>query len=264
MALKTIVRLADLSSGFITNSSASSTYLTQASALSTYITQASASTTYAPLESPTLSGSVIFLNSASFYYDGTGRDSLFLNNNNIVNVGNISIADPGPNEGISWSGGNLWKIYESPDDLASNTAGNLQFVQNTTRRLTLDTSGNATFTGAVSATTFTGALVPRETTTAYTAAPAPNMDTTDFYTITAASGTITFGAPTGTLTDGRKLMIRIKDNGTARTLAWNAIYRASLDLTLPTTTLASKTLYLGFIYNATDTKWDLISRLGNF
>lgn len=46
MALKTIVRLADQSAGFITNSSASSTYLTQASAASTYLTQSSASTTY--------------------------------------------------------------------------------------------------------------------------------------------------------------------------------------------------------------------------
>ncbi len=241
MATKTIVRLADLSAGFITSSTASSTYATKLN--------------------PEFSGNATFA-SASFV--GSVQNALNLNNNNIIGVNNLEFGDPGPGEGISWAGGNLWKIYESPDDLASNTGGNLQFVQNATRRFTLDTSGNATFTGAVSATRFTGTSVPRETTTAYTAAPAPNMDTTDFYTITAASGTTTFGVPTGTLDDGRKLMIRIKDNGTARTLAWNAIYRASPDLALPTITVVSKTLYLGFIYNATDTKWDLISRLGNF
>ena len=121
-------------------------------------------------------------------------------------------------------------------------------------------------TGTPGATGATGATpdLSRSTSTTYTAAPAPDMDAIDIYIMTAASGTVTFGAPTGTLIQGRKLMIRIKDNGTARTIAWDAIYRASPDLTLPTTTVLSKTLYLGFIYNSTDTKWDLISKLGNF
>jgi hypothetical protein len=70
--------------------------------------------------------------------------------------------------------------------------------------------------------------------------------------------------PTGTPTEGQQLIIRIKDNATARTLAWNAIYRASSDLALPTTTIVSKTVYLGFMYNSTDSKWDLLSRLNNF
>ena len=56
----------------------------------------------------------------------------------------------------------------------------------------------------------------------------------------------------------------IKDNGTARSLGWNAIYRASSDLALPATTVLGKTLYCGFIYNSTDTKWDLIALLNNF
>jgi len=33
---------------------------------------------------------------------------------------------------------------------------------------------------------------------------------------------------------------------------------------LPTTTIVSKTVYLGFMYNSTDSKWDLLSRLNNF
>ena len=55
-----------------------------------------------------------------------------------------------------------------------------------------------------------------------------------------------------------KLIIWIKDNGTARALSWNAIYRA-VGITLPTTTVISKTLYVGFIYNSTDTKWDAVA-----
>jgi hypothetical protein len=84
------------------------------------------------------------------------------------------------------------------------------------------------------------------------------------YIITGLTQTATFGSPTGTPTQGQKIVIRVKDNGTARTLAWNAIYRASSDLSLPTVTVASKTMYLGFIYNSTDSKWDLLSRMNNF
>jgi hypothetical protein len=74
-------------------------------------------------------------------------NALNLNNNNIIGVNNIVINDPGPDEGISWFGGNGWKIYESPNNLTTNSGGNLQFVRNTSRLFTLDTSGNAEFTG---------------------------------------------------------------------------------------------------------------------
>ena len=68
-------------------------------------------------------------------------DVLDLNNNNITGVNNIKFADPGPNEGLEWTGGNVWRIYESPDDLTSNGAGNLQIVQGGTRRATFKTNG---------------------------------------------------------------------------------------------------------------------------
>ena len=107
-------------------------------------------------------------------------------------------------------------------------------------------------------------ITDRVTTIADASTPSPSADNDDMYILTALSQTATFNGPAGTATQGQKLLIRIKDNGTARTLAWNAIYRASSDLSLPTTTIAGKTLYLGFIYNSTDTKWDLVSRMNNF
>lgn len=96
------------------------------------------------------------------------------------------------------------------------------------------------------------------TTEATNATPTPNVDNCDIHTITALAATATFGTPAGTPYDGQKLIIRIKDNGTARTLAWNAIYRA-IGVTLPLTTVISKTLYVGFIFNNTDTKWDCLA-----
>jgi len=65
---------------------------------------------------------------------------LDMNNNDITEVNALTFNDPGPNEGINWAGGNLWRIYESPDDLTTNSGGNLQIVQGTTRRGTFDTS----------------------------------------------------------------------------------------------------------------------------
>lgn len=107
-------------------------------------------------------------------------------------------------------------------------------------------------------------ITKREVTIASSATPTPNSDTTDIYTITALAEASAFGAPTGTPTQGQGLIIRIKDNATARALSFNAIFRASSDLALPTTTVISKTMYLGFIYNSTDTKWDLVAYLDNF
>jgi hypothetical protein len=92
-------------------------------------------------------------------------------------------------------------------------------------------------------------------------APTPDADTTDIYTFTALSVAPTFGAPTGTPVNGQKLIIRIKDNGTARALNWNAAYVAG-GSSLPTTTVINKTMHLGFIYNTDNAlnKWMLIAK----
>ncbi len=81
---------------------------------------------------------------------------------------------------------------------------------------------------------------------------------TDQYSVTALAVGTTFNAPTGSPTAGQKLIIRIKDNGTGQTLAWNAIFRV-IGVTLPTTTVANKTFYIACIYNLTDTSWDVVS-----
>lgn len=76
--------------------------------------------------------------------------------------------------------------------------------------------------------------------------------------LTAMSANTTIAAPTGTPVQSQSLVFRFKDDGSARTLTWNAIFRA-IGVTLPTTTTASKLLYVGCKYNSTDTKWDVVS-----
>jgi hypothetical protein len=71
----------------------------------------------------------------------------------------------------------------------------------------------------------------------------------------------TIATPSGTPTDGQKLIIRIKDNGTAQALTWtttSGAYRA-VGVTLPVTTVAGKVLYIGCIYNSQDTFWDAVA-----
>jgi hypothetical protein len=102
-------------------------------------------------------------------------------------------------------------------------------------------------------------ITSRVGTVASHATPTPTADDSDLYTVTAQAEAAAFAAPSGTPTNGQKLIIRIKDNATARALSWNAIYRA-LGVALPTTTTISKTLYVGFIYNSTDSKWDCVAK----
>jgi hypothetical protein len=83
------------------------------------------------------------------------------------------------------------------------------------------------------------------------------MATTDLYELTAQAAAAAFNAPTGG-TDGQVLTIRIKDNGTARGLTWDAAYRV-VGVTLPTTTVVSKTLYVAGRWNGSDTVLDVLA-----
>lgn len=82
----------------------------------------------------------------------------------------------------------------------------------------------------------------------------------DLVKITAQTVALTLAVPTGSPVEGQALMIRIKDNGTARAITWTSGtggYRA-IGVTLPTTTVAGKTTYIGLIYNSDDSRWDAI------
>ena len=84
-------------------------------------------------------------NTARFMNPATGgnvQGTWNWNNGTISNLNNLTFGDPGPNEGIEWLGGNGWKIYESPDDLSTNTGGNLQFVTGSTMRARIDSVGD--------------------------------------------------------------------------------------------------------------------------
>lgn len=107
-------------------------------------------------------------------------------------------------------------------------------------------------------------ITKRVYTEASNAAPTPNCDDYDVHEVTTLAEAATIGAPTGTPTNKQPLIIYIKDNGTARALAFNAAYRFSSDLSAPTTTTLSKVLYLGFMWNSNDSKWDCLAVGNNY
>lgn len=82
----------------------------------------------------------------------------------------------------------------------------------------------------------------------------PNADTQDMISHTAQAAALTVNNPTGTPTPGQPLEIRIKDNGSSRTLSFGSNFRF-FD-TQPASTVASKWLYLMCRWNEIDSKWD--------
>jgi hypothetical protein len=101
-------------------------------------------------------------------------------------------------------------------------------------------------------------ITQRVGTVADAATITPTADDSDMYTVTALAQAATIAAPSGTPTNGQKLIIRLLDNGTARALTWNAIY-AVVGTVLPTTTVLSKYTYVGCIYNSASSKWDVVA-----
>jgi hypothetical protein len=94
--------------------------------------------------------------------------------------------------------------------------------------------------------------------TTTTATLTPNIDEYEQEDVTDLASAMTIAAPTGTPSTGMRLIFRITDDGTARALTWNVIYRA-IGVTTPSTTTANKILYVGCIYDEAGSKWDVVA-----
>lgn len=92
------------------------------------------------------------------------------------------------------------------------------------------------------------------------ATPALDASLGNVFKISAA-GDRTIAVPTNA-TDGQKIVIRHLASGGARTLALNSGaggFRFGSDITALSQTASGKIDYIGAIYNATDTKWDVVA-----
>jgi len=184
---------------------------------------------------------------------GTSAQATFFRNG--INGSGFNVGGTGAigSEKISLQGRTL---VQGADTLSTSTAFEIYDGDTTPSKLwDFRNDGNLIGSGKRITNTIVNPTV-QETTSTATLTINANQENTGV--LTAQAVALTVANPTGTAVQGQKLVYRIKDNGTGRAITWGANFRA-IGVTLPTTTTASKLLYVGCIYNTTDSKWDVIA-----
>ena len=153
-------------------------------------------------------------------------------------------------------------VFSSTTVSTSTTSGALVVTGGHAVGGNLFVGGNTTVGGNIATS---GTIVSRVTSVADSNTITPNISTTDIvYQVNlsqTAGNVLTIAAPTGTPIDGQKFMIKIKSANVLNLTNWNAAYAFSNDLPQPTATTGSnKTDYVGFIYDSTATKWQMIAK----
>jgi hypothetical protein len=195
-----------------------------------YLTSSTAASTYAPLT-------------------GTGTSGTW----GISITGNAATAT-----NVAYSGltGTVPIWNQNTTGTASNVTGTVAIANGGTGATTLAGASIVTYTGTE--TLSNKRIDPRDVSATTATSLTPSVATADIYAYTALATGLTINAPTGTPTNGDKLIFRFLDNGTSRALTWDATYTA-IGVTIPSATTASKTTYVGCIYNANNTRWDVIA-----
>lgn len=122
----------------------------------------------------------------------------------------------------------------------------------------VDNTSNAT-ERAATATLTNKRITKRTGTTTSSATPTINTDNVDFYSLTAQAADITSFTTnlSGSPTEGQSLWIAITGTG-ARAITWGASFEAST-VALPTTTVSTNRLDVGFVWNTVTSKWRCVA-----
>ena len=157
----------------------------------------------------------------------------------------------------------------STDTVIQTENSALQTFPSTSGIAVADTLGWSTSlavpSGAIVGTTATQTLTNKRVTprvlasTANSATPTLNTDSYDMMVITGQSVAITSFTTnlSGTPTNGQKLWIAITGT-TAIAITWGASFEAST-VTLPTTTVSTNRLDVGFVWNDASSKWRCVA-----
>jgi hypothetical protein len=141
----------------------------------------------------------------------------------------------------------------------SGGTGITSFGTGVATALGVNTNAAGGFTTIDGTATLTNKRInPRTLSTASTATLTPDISLYDQYNLTAQASILTVAAPIGTPVDGNKLIIRILNPGTGYSITWNATYTV-IGTTLPASMPPAKMIYVGCIYNSTNTRWDVVA-----
>jgi len=165
------------------------------------------------------------------------------------------------------AGGTGQTTYTDGQLLIGNSTGNTLTKATLTAGSGISvTNGSGSITLAASnvpGTSVSGQYAPRVSSAASPSSISLDIGSYDQYVVTALANSLSFPASTtGSPVNGNKIIIRIKDDGTARALSWTTSGAGSfraIGVTLPTTTVVSKVLYVGCIYNSTESYWDVVA-----
>lgn len=185
-------------------------------------------------------------------------------------VASRNVADTNPalivNQINAGSTGNILTLqFAGVDKATFSVAGNLGLAGSITASsvtlLSPGTDSNNVPTLVSTGTLTNKRITRRDNTVAQSATPAINTDTTDHAHITALAQAITSMTTnlTGTPVAGDTLWIDITDDGTTRAITWGASFEASGTVALPTTTVISTRLDVGFVWNEVTSKWRCIA-----
>jgi hypothetical protein len=143
-------------------------------------------------------------------------------------------------------------------NLTTTNAYALTLTLSNTTNVTLPTTGTlATLAGTE---TFTNKRITFRTgTTTSSATPTINTDNVEFYSLTAQAVDITSFTTnlSGTPTERQTLWIAITGTA-ARAITWGASFEAST-VSLPTTTVTTARLDVGFVWNTVTSKWRCVA-----
>lgn len=123
----------------------------------------------------------------------------------------------------------------------------------------IDTGGGSLVNTTNTVTLTNKRITKRTGTIADTATPTINTDNVDFFSITALTQAITSFTTnlSGTPTEAQALWIAVTGTG-ARGITWGASFEAST-IALPTTTVSTNRLDVGFVWNTVTSKWRCIA-----
>jgi hypothetical protein len=194
-----------------------------------------------------------------YVYQGSG------NAGNRVDFGFSGIPDPV----ITYTYGRFVGINNKAPAYAMDIVGGARVsvtptITNAVQMLVLDPTTKQISAQAVP--TSSGSSVKRVVSIPSSTSITLDLATTDvgFQKNIQVAGTLTINAPSGTPVSEQRLEILLKSTN-IQTLAWNAIFQGSSDLSLPTaSTGTDKYDRLGFSWNADAGKWQLISKVFGF
>ena len=149
-------------------------------------------------------------------------------------------------------------VVLNADDISDTGTSNKWASQSEIDQISTNANDISTNASNISSNTTQINRLKGSSTRASVATLTPNISNNSLEQITAQAVNLTVSAPSGTPVLGQKLIINITDDGTARTISWNAVYNV-IDVTLPITTTVNKSLYIGCIYNADTSEWDVVA-----